>query len=751
MANDRRDTLETLLKFTVDRPALSLAQQGVEAIKRELTKLGPSAELGVRGVRSGFRVLGRDVDKAKRDVASLKSELQELGRASVKPEIDTSGLARAQGEFEAASRRVALAGDVQSNLGALRGLAGTAGATGLAGGIGVAGEVIVLAEELPRLKTALAGLPDTVKAAVQAIGAGNVGMIGAIAALTAVILYLRSEAEKTKASADIAIGAVADYNELILQGTTESLTAGRKAAEEQLALARRNFEDSQRLYTGLQEGTRQAFGDVGLAITEFNSRIGTGAGELTAAREAYEANEKALKEAEAAVGVYNRALESSEVAANDAAAAAEKAAEAQRELNREQIALLDQQIQRELEAQRLIREGSTQSVQARIQANLDEINANNSVIQALTTLAATSEDAAARLAQLNDRNQQLLASNESLISQVQPLVTAREQESEAAQRVLGFFQGIPKALAEAGSQALETARAVAEYGRVARESAQRLTEINTDYQRAVGEAARQREQALADAQREAGEARNEAIRDAQQEREDAEREHQQNIARIQRDFQRSSQQAIADRNVVAYTQAEQTRKDALADENQNYANRRRDINRSLQETLRDINARLNQQRETIARQYNDQLRTAAEAANRARQIEYQKAQQELQIRQQSMQQQVQIVQQGTQAMGQAFANLFRSANTALNQRASLPAAAGTSLGSIVGGLIPRFANEGYITRSGLAYVDRGEVVMKASRLENTVNNSFTVNATSSRKIRQQVDRYLERELSRVGL
>lgn len=729
MANDRRDTLETLLKFTVDRPALSLAQQGVEAIKRELTKLGPSAELGVRGVRSGFRVLGRDVDKAKRDVASLKSDLRDLGNITARPKVEVSGADRADAFGKVST--------------AFSGFAGGAGALGLGGegGLRVVGDLAGALEQLEAFKVGITGLAAAFGGSLAVLGPLIAVAPLAVAGFKLITDEINKQAEATKVliearqrETDLQIESASairtrskEENDALIQASRDRITALEEEAaffQAQLDAAKQRQAEAS---AALGEGaTSTELIAASRDVDQYTQSLRDNAAEYITASEEYQNLQNVIAlgiarrdEERAAIEDSNRALE-------------ERAVE------------IRQTAQDQIEAANLIRTATSESVQAQL-AGIEE------QIAAFQVASVSAREAGLAYQEYDEKVGQLIERQELLTESVLPLIEAREREAEAAQRVLSFFQGIPKALAEAGSQALETARAVAEYGRVARESAQRLTEINTDYQRAVGEAARQREQALADAQREAGEARNEAIRDAQQEREDAEREHQQNIARIQRDFQRSSQQAIADRNVVAYTQAEQARKDALADENQNYANRRRDINRNLQETLRDINARLNQQRETIARQYSDQLRTAAEAANRARQIEYQKAQQELQIRQQSMQQQVQIVQQGTAAMGQAFANLFRSANTALNQRASLPAAAGTSLGSIVGGLIPRFANEGYITRSGLAYVDRGEVVMKASRLENIVNNSFTVNATSSRKIRQQVDRYLEGELRRVGL
>lgn len=110
-------------------------------------------------------------------------------------------------DFDDISRRVALAGDFQSNLGAMRGLSGLAGLGGLATGLDAAGEIVVLAEELPRLKAAMSGLPETIKNAVSAIGPAGLAFTGAAAAAALAIKLLtdqyNAQYQRTSALVDL--------------------------------------------------------------------------------------------------------------------------------------------------------------------------------------------------------------------------------------------------------------------------------------------------------------------------------------------------------------------------------------------------------------------------------------------------------------------------------------------------------------------------------------------------------------------
>lgn len=198
---------ELVIRYSSDKQALAESLRDnetlrarVEALDDTLGDLGPTTRANVNALIERFaagKATVREVEQALDDLERQVRDLDNLKAQPVVEVVTPSGrparedlddlTRRYNDDFDAVSRRVALAGDAQSNLGALRGLAGAAGFTGVSGGLDIAGEIIVLTEELPRLKASLAGLPAAVKAAVDAIGIGTlVGggvLVAAIAGL----------------------------------------------------------------------------------------------------------------------------------------------------------------------------------------------------------------------------------------------------------------------------------------------------------------------------------------------------------------------------------------------------------------------------------------------------------------------------------------------------------------------------------------------------------------------------------------
>lgn len=210
----RSRTAGVVLKYSVDRRSAREAArandnqiQGLRRLARETREIQSSRVDDV--LRGNARAAASAADSYERAAASA------------------ARLRGAQSRFDETSRNVQLAGDVQSNLGAIGGLADVAGLGGLGGGIAAAGEVSALIEELPRLKASFQGLPSTISAAGQALGTSGAGLIGSIGALGlaagAVAASIAIAAEQINKSGEAfsrAVDAQIEAERLIAQGGT---------------------------------------------------------------------------------------------------------------------------------------------------------------------------------------------------------------------------------------------------------------------------------------------------------------------------------------------------------------------------------------------------------------------------------------------------------------------------------------------------------------------------------------------------
>ena len=179
-----------LLSFKMSRQDTRNALREFRLLDNSLDQFTQTERENERAARA-LAAADRDMIAVLKNVVgstdSAKREVREYGDVIDDATQSVNRLTNAQQGFEATSRDVALAGDVQSNLGAIRGLSSVAGFGGAGQGIGAAGEVVALVEELPRLKTALAGMPQTISAAVSALGITPQGatLVAALAAVTA--------------------------------------------------------------------------------------------------------------------------------------------------------------------------------------------------------------------------------------------------------------------------------------------------------------------------------------------------------------------------------------------------------------------------------------------------------------------------------------------------------------------------------------------------------------------------------------
>ena len=642
MADER--IVQTLLKYRVDPASLSAVEGSTKTVKSALASIGREKafdQLAASAAR--FVAEGREVEDVVGDLTDILTAYgakdSDIDRVTKAFERNRAAIQSASQAAEDANRRAAERlsarstgpannehlGDVSTGLGAAASVIGAGGANAASETLRLGGDVTGFLEYVPRLQVGFKNLRGELGAMVSSIGAGNIAAVGAIAALTAVILLLRNEAAKTGEDAKIAIQASQDYNRLVLTGTTESLTAQRQAAEQELKIAQQNFEQAQTLKTGLEEGIRAAFGDARLAIAQVNASLGTNNQELAKVNENYDTANKALQEAQAAVGVYDRALQSNEVAANDAALAIQRQVEATQKLS---TSLNDIQLG-------VLKEATTLTSD-QLQQRLEGLNNER---KALETLIASGTVTGEQLAQYNEQLQKNGTETAYLLTLAAPLVEARERESAAIQEQLDAitkdidqrirlndllkntsFDDIQKraealqaerAAIEASLPELEALASQSQAGADAYQNAQnRLKSLNSEMgllsAAAPTAAMRELNGLLSDLDGELAKVRStydESVRNAntkfqsglkqleaelgkQQDKDRAEarkaieqfeyeervrkREHRQKLKEIDAQFDTDRQKAIGDRDAVALQAAEETRDKEKAAENQRF-------------------------------------------------------------------------------------------------------------------------------------------------------------------------------------
>lgn len=232
-----------------------------------------------------------------------------------------------QRAFDDVSRNVGLAGDIQSNLGALNALSG--------GQLGPVGEVVALVEELPRLKTAIVGLPQTLASAASAIGPFGFAVGAALAVIGLAVADFVSKANEQAAEIERVLDASRNVGRRIAEGLTNE-----EAAAEIERLTRLRQQEAEEL--AKQEAAYQSMADqLGLltgAVQLFDSREEALTSTINDTRDT-------IRGYDAEINALERAMDGGELAANNAAAAEEKLQARREEQARltEQLAQIEQQ------------------------------------------------------------------------------------------------------------------------------------------------------------------------------------------------------------------------------------------------------------------------------------------------------------------------------------------------------------------------------------------------------------------------
>lgn len=599
-----QETLDWQIRLSADESAARRAVQTIDAVdtagrkvKTTLGEYGPVAKAAMRSVDGGFDMLDRSFREHRaliedvRDAYLEEAEAAEMAARAAQQAAQAGPGGSAQDRFDDVSKQVALAGDFQSNLGALRGLADVAGAGGVGQGVGVAGEVIALLEELPRLKEAAAGLPSVVNAAAGALGTSTTGLIGTLGA------------------AGIAVAAIAVASQIALQRAEEARKFAERVAQEQLSAQDAYFQaiiggmTSDEARAQIAEIERQneiliiQRAELAYSI-EQNRAAGN---DITKLQERYDELASSISESEVLVGRYERGIRVGSFAANDAAANAElledaltnlgdtfgyvidKAEQLAAEQIRAQVDVFKSQADQELRAQRMTAEQRANAI-----ADIELEIAN------LQRLGAEREGNAAIQSYVAERTQQLSAQMQILSATTETAADAEAELSRARTVIQENYDALFDAtskVAEAEGKLIDARKAA---DKAAAESEAALEKIRSDLRDKEAEINAKADEALTKAVEKAEAQRTKIAADAAKER-----------LKNEETFTKSSKAAMAARDEAAYDQAVEA-----------YEEEKKRINDSEKERLDELEASLEEQRNTILAAQRQQQQDAQDNARR---------------------------------------------------------------------------------------------------------------------------------------
>lgn len=492
------------LKFMVDKAGQQESVRAIDALAKEFTEVDKNAHRVAQSAKQAVDALGafergRDElqatsDEAKQVAVSIEDATQALRRAGnasgniqrigdeaeqARMEIQkttdaVSALERrldaADEGFDVISRRVGLAGDVQSNIGAVRGIADLSGLEKQANIVGIAGEVVVLTEELPRLKLALQNMPDVVRFAATSIGATGIGLIGSLAALGVAIALLSKQASENRANVTEFIDKQREYNEFVSTATKETIDQRIADLKKQSEAERELLTTSRAARDELQQKTNEAFGETGAsilrAIDSATGAIGTFDEldeQIKKSKDTISANEKEITKLTAAYS--DQQVIANQLAVEEQLRIAERVQRA--------IGFYQTQYDLEVRYRDLITNGSKEQLDNAIEQNKFLTDANRERSQGLFTeievLKQAGKEIPAELQAAFD--QTTIASNQLskellyLTETAAPLVESRSREGELINNLNAALEKQQDILTERVAAIKEQAQAELEFSR----------------------------------------------------------------------------------------------------------------------------------------------------------------------------------------------------------------------------------------------------------------------------------------------
>lgn len=512
--------------------------------------------------------------KFKVDPAAQQRTMREI--ESVYARLD-----RADEQYSKLSNRVGLAGDFQSNLGALRGLADTAGLGGVGQGLGVAGEIGVLAEELPRLKTAIQNMPDVVSTAAAALGTTGAGFVGALGigavALGAVTLAVNAfnasiDAQKKALEGALSVQdryylAIANSTSAEVQQNIDNLTARNAALQQQM-------DETQGSIDATIQDAKDQFGSFWPTV------IATGWTPYQTLMDQHKKLQAEYDTNAQEIGRYTQGLKINAFAANDARAAQEQYTQQLERFNAGILGFAR-------DAVGIANETSLSSDQ--IKSRIADANTEmNYLKEAIQNLEAAGIRTSEELQPLYDRYNDLLDVYARLTNDVLPEVIRAEQMRESADDLLEANEAMVKAEAELAKLRMKEAELTAE---MQREISKILSEITAERAKAEAEAAEDRLEAAED--------------------------FAEDMAEIDEDRAKTEKGARRKRDVLAAIEARETAKDQQDDTRKAYDKQLKEVQKGLDKQYKSITENAAKAAAAVDERYRRERQTLQQAQQQA--------------------------------------------------------------------------------------------------------------------------------------
>lgn len=474
------------LKFLVDKSGQQESVRAIDALGKEFTELDKNAQMvsksaqnavaklslfdkgraelqatadeakqaaiATDGYRSALENAADASKKMKRVRDEVKEAREEIDKAATSTDKLRSRLDAADENFDVVSRRVGLAGDVQSNLGAVRGLSDMAGLGAVGQGIGVAGEIAALTEELPRLKAAAAQLPSIIKFAYQEIGAKGAGLIGALGALAIVAALAAKSQEENRQKAEGAIAGLREYYEVLQSGTRATVAAQiaayqaelgqlkglQEAQEEKAKTENKTFDQLQEAADFIGKG---AIGfDLGAqGAIKLGKEVGVFGQEAKVAEDAVSETAGQIAELEGKIKALTDALDDNQLVINEQIMALEASKNKQADALAEQTELQRKSIE-------FGRAANLEQYNERIQAIETDRKLYTELVNSLLSIQDPTEEIVGNIATYKNALLDLNEQQQALTYTALPLIEIRERETTSTEAAASAISNLTSAL-----------------------------------------------------------------------------------------------------------------------------------------------------------------------------------------------------------------------------------------------------------------------------------------------------------------
>ena len=661
--------------------AANRLKRGLSEIKPELTG-NEYANAALLMERTATEA-GRWSEEVK-EVAQTMAVIEDTSKAVA----DNTQRAAKAGSAQSLRSQVGAIGDVDTSLATFRGAADFAGIGG--GGLKAASELFAVVEAVGQLRQAASEAPQAISALVRGLGPVGIGLTAAVAAAAIGIKLAVEEINRAAAGYEgiskIQQRVFREFSELTTEEARERLQEAEARAQATQALIVQR-EELKRMADSAQNA--DVFASVGTVIADVFTAIPT----EVLAGEIRDLN-KDLQDSQTEIQQYAQAIEQGRFATNDAVEVERQLADERRRATQIYLADFSARIDEETKYADLLTTGSSEAVQAMIEADERRLAVIDSMLPELYRLNDGSEEYADAIDSLL-KEQDLLVASTQRLSEVTATLAAQEQQAAFADSVTATISDLTGAFGSFITAGGEFVGALTDYtGKI---------EVDTSK---LGDIAKKLSDTIAEADRAAAQARTDAIKTAADAQTKALETQNEALLKLDEDFARKRQEinrkanatianAIGRRDALAFLMAEQTRKEEQRKLKDDTARQRQTIADNYQKQLKTIDENLRKQTDTIDRRYKEQTDRARKAAQDAAAIEQQrineaiaKAQQEqrdrLLAQTQGIAQRVQAETQGAQQVVAVATDMFsRILQYGRNAASGLPT--GSSAGSPIPG------------------------------------------------------------------